>query len=188
MNLSLAKDGASAPADLTALRDAMPDCAKDIKLNLGSVLTPEGAPDLTQTQIHLIALASAYATQNVCVIASIEHEVSATLDDASKNAAKAAASIMAMNNIYYRFIHLAGNDELKKMPAKLRMNVIGNPGIPKIDFELMSLAVSAINGCGMCIESHTHELTKAGCSLLAIQSSVRIAAVIHASAQVAILS
>jgi alkyl hydroperoxide reductase subunit D len=173
-------------ANLAALRNAMPDFAKDIKLNLGTVLAPEGAPDLTQQQIHLIALASSYATQNAVVMSVMESEVA--LDDAQKNAAKAAASVMAMNNVYYRFIHLAGSDEIKKLPAKLRMNVIGSPGVPKVDFELMCLAISAINGCGMCIESHTHELSKAGCSALAIQSSVRIAAVINAAAQVANLS
>ncbi len=61
---------------------------------------------------------------------------------------------MAMNNVYYRFTHLAGNQEYRNMPAKLRMNVIGATGIDKIDFELFSLAVSAINGCGMCIDAH----------------------------------
>ena len=88
-----------------------------------------------------------------------------------------------MNNIYYRFVHLVGDEEYKKMPAKLRMNVIGSPGIPKVDFELYSLAVSAINGCGMCIEAHNHEVLKAGVSKLGVQSAIRIAAVINAAAQ-----
>lgn len=168
--------------NLESLRDALGDFAKDIRLNLGTVLTPEGAPELSQSQIHQIALASAYATKDADVIAAIEAEAAA-LPDAEKTAAKAAASIMAMNNIYYRFIHLAGDAELKAMPAKLRMNVIGSPGVAKVDFELMSLAVSAINGCGMCIEAHSHELQKQGASKLQIQSAVRIAAVIHAAAQ-----
>lgn len=188
MTLSLAKAGADAPANLEALRDAMPDFAKDIKLNLGTVLTPEGAPDLSQQQILGIALASAYAVGNPVVVQVIENESAEILDAATVTAAKSAASIMAMNNIYYRFIHFAGNDEIKKLPAKLRMNVIGNPGIAKFDFELMCLAVSAINGCGMCIESHTHELQKAGAGVLAIQSGARIAAVIHAAGQVELLS
>jgi len=188
MSISLAKAGADAPANLESLRDAIPDFAKDIKLNLGTVLTPEGAPDLSQQQIYMIALASAYAVGNSVITDVVENESAQSLDDAAKIAAKSAASIMAMNNVYYRFIHLAGNDEIKKLPAKLRMNIIGNPGVAKMDFELMCLAVSAINGCGMCIESHTHELQKAGASLLAIQSSVRIAAVVHAAAQVEQLS
>ena len=69
-------------------------------------------------------------------------------------AARAAASIMAMNNIYYRFTHLASAPDYKTLPARLRMNVIGKPGVDKADFELWCLAVSAINGCGVCIDSH----------------------------------
>lgn len=185
MSLALAKSDAQT---LESLRDMLPDFAKDIKLNLGTVLTPEGAPDLTQAQIHAIALASSYAVGNATVTQVIEHESAGTLDDATRTAAKAAASIMAMNNIYYRYVHLSNDDELKKLPAKLRMNVIGNPGIAKPDFEMMCLAVSAINGCGMCIEAHNHELLKAGASKLALQSTARIAAVIHAAAQVERLS
>jgi alkyl hydroperoxide reductase subunit D len=171
------------PASLQELRDQLPDYAKDIKLNLGNVFTTEGAPELTLEQIHSIALSSAYATRHAGVISAIENEVTATLTLAQFTAAKAAATIMAMNNIYYRFVHLVHDDEISKMPAKLRMNVIGNPGIEKIDFELMCLAVSAINGCGMCMEAHLHEVSKAGVSKLGVQSSVRIAAVIHATAQ-----
>jgi alkyl hydroperoxide reductase subunit D len=97
-------------------------------------------------------------------------------------AAKAAASIMAMNNIYYRFVHLANDADYRAMPAKLRMNVIGRPGVEKVDFELWSLAVSAVNGCGMCIESHGRVLKEHGVSKEAIQQVVRIAAVVHAVA------
>jgi alkyl hydroperoxide reductase subunit D len=68
------------------------------------------------------------------------------------------------------------------------MNVIGQPGIAKIDFELMCLAVSAINGCGMCIEAHNHELIKAGASKLALQSAARIGAVVNAAAQAVFLA
>ncbi len=98
-------------------------------------------------------------------------------------AAKAAASIMAMNNIYYRFLHLAANKEYATRPAKLRMNVIGAPGIDKADFELFCLAVSAVNGCGMCIDAHEKVLLAAGVSLDTIQTAVRIAAVINAVAR-----
>jgi alkyl hydroperoxide reductase subunit D len=183
MTLNLVKAGVDSPATLGALRDAIGDYAKDIRLNLSSVLTPEGAPELSQAQIHLVALASAYATRNQTVIAVIEQESSASIDAAARQAAKAAASIMAMNNVYYRYVHLSNDEDIKKMPAKLRMNVIGNPGISKVDFELMSLAVSAINGCGMCIEAHNHELIKAGTGKLALHSAVRIAAVVNAASQ-----
>lgn len=168
---------------LESLRDQLPDYAKDTKLNLGIVLSEDGAPELSEQQIYAIALASSYATNQATLIGTFEHEAASRLDVATLQAAKAAATIMAMNNIYYRFIHLVGDAELSKMPAKLRMNVIGSPGIAKVDFELMSLAVSAINGCGMCMEAHTHELGKAGISKTGIHSTIRIAAVIHAAAQ-----
>lgn len=164
------------------LRNQLLDSAKDIKLNLSFILTPEGAPDLKQNQLGGIALASAYATKNAVVIDAVLSEVSDYLSPEEINAAKSAATIMAMNNIYYRFVHLVSDQSFSAMPAKLRMNVIGNPGIDKIDFELSCLAISAINGCGMCIDAHTHELVKAGVSKLAIQSSVRIASVLNAAA------
>lgn len=164
------------------LKNKLSESAKDIKLNLSTILTEEGAPDLMKNQIGGIALASAYATRNPDIIDFILDEVSHYLTEAEINAAKSAATIMAMNNIYYRFIHLVSDKSFSTMPAKLRMNVIGNPGIDKLNFELNCLAVSAINGCGMCIDAHTQELTKAGVSKLAIQSSVRIAAVLNAAA------
>jgi alkyl hydroperoxide reductase subunit D len=167
---------------LESLKDTLGDYAKDVKLNASTVLTTDGAPDLTQSQIGGIALASAYATKNAAVVEAITAEVASQLSEAELAAAKAAATIMGMNNIYYRFVHLVGGD-YAKLPAKLRMNVIGQPGIAKVDFELYSLAVSAINGCGMCMEAHVHELTKAGISPLGVQSTIRVAAVIHALAQ-----
>jgi len=164
------------------LKSKLSEGAKDIKLNLSTILTEEGAPDLMKNQIGGIALASAYATRNPGIIDTILSEVSSYLTKPEINAAKSAATIMAMNNIYYRFIHLVSDKSFSTMPAKLRMNVIGNPGIDKLNFELNCLAVSVINGCGMCIDAHTQELTKAGASKLAIQSSVRIAAVLNATA------
>lgn len=89
-----------------------------------------------------------------------------------------------MNNIYYRFLHLVEDGEYQQMPARLRMNILGNPGISKVDFELLSLAVSAINGCGMCIVAHERALRKHEVSRESIQSAVRIAATIHAVAGV----
>jgi alkyl hydroperoxide reductase subunit D len=165
------------------LKNKIPDYAKDIKLNLGKVLAEEGAPDLKLNQIYGIALAAAYATKNVDVIDGIYTEVRPVLTDADIHAAKAAASIMAMNNVYYRSLHLMSDKEYGRLPANLRMQIIGNPGIEKADFELYSLAVSAMNGCGMCLESHAHEVLKVGMSKLGIQSAIRIAAVINAAAQ-----
>ncbi len=114
------------------LKNALPEHAKDIKLNLVNVLSTDGAPDLTQKQIYTVALASAYATKNAAIIAAI--------------------------------------------------HTLANPGVDKVDFELNCLAVSALNGCGMCMDAHARELNKAGISKLAVQSAVRIAAVLNAVA------
>ena len=167
---------------LEHLKNQLSETAKDIKLNLSMILTEEGAADLTKNQIGGIVLASAYATKNKTVIEAIHAEVSAYLTEAEINAAKSSATIMAMNNIYYRFVHLVSDKAFASMPAKLRMNVIGNPGIDKINFELNCLAVSAINGCGLCLDSHTDALIKAGMSKLGIQSCIRIASVMNATA------
>jgi len=168
---------------LNDIKSQLGDYAKDIKLNLGNVLSEEGAAGLTLNQIYATALACAYATKSGAVIAAIYGEVAAVLSDAEIHAAKAAATIMGMNNIYYRFVHLVSDKEFGKLPAHLRMQVIGNPGIDKADFELMSLAVSAINGCGMCMDAHVHEVMKGGISRVGVQSGIRIAAVVNAAAQ-----
>lgn len=167
---------------MITIKNQLPEFAKDIKLNLSTIITTEGAADLTQKQIYSIALASAYATKNGSLISAIHEEASLYLQENEITAAKSAATIMAMNNIYYRFIHLATDKSFASMPAKLRMNVIGNPGVDKIDFELNCLAVSALNGCGMCMDAHTKELNNAGVTKLAIQSSIRIASVMNAVA------
>ncbi len=169
---------------LDTVRDAIPDYARDLKLNLGSVLATSGAPGLTDKQIWAIALASAIASRNLPFTRDIESLAAAHLDAAYINGARAAAAIMGMNNIYYRFLHLVEDPEYAQIPARLRMNIIGNPGIDKQDFELLSLAVSAINGCGTCIASHERTVRKHGLGREAVQSAVRIAATVHAVARV----
>jgi alkyl hydroperoxide reductase subunit D len=169
---------------LDSIRDALPDYARDLKLNLGSVLTTTGAPGLSEKQIWGVALASAIAARNPDFTRDIETLASAHLDAAYLNGARAAAAIMGMNNIYYRFLHLVEDPEYAQLPARLRMNVIGNPGIEKVDFELLSLAVSAINGCGTCVASHERQLRKHELTREAVQSAVRIAATVHAVARV----
>lgn len=168
---------------INVFSENLKDYARDIKLNLSSVLTEEGAPGLTSSQIWGVALACAYHTKNNAVIDAILADGQKTLSPEAVEAAKSAATIMAMNNVYYRFIHLSDDPEFGKMPARLRMNVIGKPGVEKTDFELMCLAVSAIEGCGMCINSHVHVLNKAGVTREGSQSAVRIGAVINAAAQ-----
>jgi len=164
------------------LKSRLPDHAKDLKLNLGSVLGTEGAPGLSETQIHGIALASAIASRHAETLQAIAEVVREGTDEATFRAAQAAAAIMGMNNIYYRSLHLMSDQEYLSMPAKLRMNVIGRPGVEKADFELYSLAVSAVNGCGMCLDAHEKELRKHGLGREAVQSALRIASVIHAVA------
>ncbi len=137
--------------DVTSLKNLIPEHAKDLKLNVATVLSAEGAPGLAAHQTLGVALASAIAARNPTLLREIEALVAPKLDAAQVAAARAAAAIMGMNNVYYRFVHLAGNPDYARQPAKLRMNVIGNPGVAKVDFELYSLAVSAINGCGACI-------------------------------------
>lgn len=154
--------------------------SKDIRLNLSTLLTPEGAPGLSQKQILLIALACAYATRSRALAETIRADTSAMLGDVEVEAAKGAATIMAMNNVFYRTQHLVENEGLKKLPARLRMNFIGKSGIEKSDFELACLAVSTIAGCGVCINSHVNEALKAGLPIEASHSAIRIAATIQA--------
>jgi alkyl hydroperoxide reductase subunit D len=165
--------------NIQTLSEKIGDFGKDIRLNLQSVSTAEGAPGLTAEQRVGIALSTAYALGDSEIIEAVmnEYSPSATVIEASKS----AATIMAMNNIYYRFLHLTDDKEFSTMPAKLRMNIIGKPPVAKVDFELMSLAVSAISGCGKCMNAHIHEVKKAGISNEGIQSAVRIASVMNAA-------
>ena len=163
------------------LKDALGDHAKDAKVNLGNLLTEEGSVGLTLKQIYGIALACSYSLGSHTLSEALESEAKTTLDANDILGAKSAASIMGMNNIYYRFIHLAGDHELANMPAKLRMQVIGKPPVDKITFELMSLAVSALTGCENCIKAHIAEVKKGGVTLDGVQSAGRLASVIHAT-------
>jgi lipoyl-dependent peroxiredoxin subunit D len=168
---------------LESIREALPGYARDLALNLGSVLTPAGAPGLNERQIWGVALAAAAASGNAAFGRDVQALATRHLDAAHVSAAHAAAAVMAMNNVYYRFLHLVQDEEYAKLPARLRMNVIGNPGIAKADFELLALAVSAINGCGTCVASHERALRGHGLEREAIQSAVRIAATVHAVAR-----
>jgi alkyl hydroperoxide reductase subunit D len=169
---------------LEAIRESLPAYARDLQLNLGAVLTPAGAPGLNERQIWAVALAAALASRNTAFARDVGALAAAHLDAAHVTAAHSAAAIMGMNNVYYRFLHLVEDAEYARLPARLRMNVIGNPGIAKADFELLALSVSAINGCGTCIASHERQLRQHGLEREAIQSAVRIAASVHAVALV----
>ena len=166
---------------LKAFADALPDYAKDLRLNVGSLLNDQTLGD--QRKYGLL-LACAHGSGYKPLVEAVEAEAEGKLSPEAANAARAAAAIMAMNNVYYRFVHLASNKEYGQLPAKLRMNVIGSPGIDKADFELFSLAVSAQNGCGMCIDSHEKVLKQHGVNAEIIQTAARVAAVMTAIATV----
>jgi alkyl hydroperoxide reductase subunit D len=166
---------------IDALRDKIPDYAKDIRLNLGTLASETSLDDQKKWGAFL---ASALGSRNAEVIRAVSDEVADKLSDEAKTAAKAAAAIMGMNNVYYRATHLMSAKDYATLPAKLRMNVIGNPGVDKVDFELWSLAVSAVNGCGMCLDSHEKVVRKAGLTTEQVQTALRIAATVNAAAAV----
>ena len=166
---------------LKELVDNLPDYAKDLRLNMSSILNDQTLGD--QRKYGLL-LACAHGTGYRPIVAAAEAEVEGKLSEEAANAARAAAAVMAMNNVYYRFVHLVSNPEYGQMPAKLRMNVIGQPGIEKAEFELFSLAVSAMNGCGMCIDSHERVLGQHDVKAETIHNAARIASVVKAVATV----
>ena len=166
---------------ISNIKNQLPDYAKDIKLNLSSLASDE---TLTTQQLWGCFTACALASRNATIIKEVLAEAADIISEEALEAAKAAAAIMGMNNIYYRFVHLASNKDYQTMQAKLRMNIIANPGVEKTDFELWSLAVSAINGCGMCIDSHEALLIKEGVTKDQIQTAVRVASVVHAAAAI----
>ena len=159
---------------LKAFADGLPDYAKDLRLNLSSILNDQL---LGEERKAALLLACAHGSGYKPLVDAAEAELAGKLDEKTANAARGAAALMAMNNVYYRFVHLVANPEYGTMPAKLRMNLIAQHGIAKEDFELFSLAVSAMNGCGMCIDSHERVLLEHGVKSDTIQAAVRIAAV-----------
>src|SRR6185369_6164837 len=167
---------------LSEIKSVIPDYAKDLRLNLDSVLSETGAPGLSSKQSGLVALASAIASRHEPLVAAIAAEAAKHASAQELNGARTAAAIMAMNTVYYRFTHLVGDPEYPTLRAGLRMNAMANPGCDKLDFELCSLAVSAINGCGMCMDSHEQTLRRHDLPAQAVQSAARIAAVVHAVA------
>jgi lipoyl-dependent peroxiredoxin subunit D len=170
------------PMNLEQIKSGLPDYAKDLRLNLDSVLGEGGAPGLTQKQIALIALASAIAARHAPLTAALSAFAATHASAVECDGARTAAALMSMTNIYYRFLHLVENEEYATLRAGLRMNAMAHPGCDKLDFDLAAVAVSAINGCGSCVASHERTLRKHEVSAQAVQSAVRIGAVIHAVA------
>ena len=167
--------------ELEQLLTHVPEYAKDLKLNLGSVTRQT---ELSEQQTWGTVVACAIAARNRQLLESLLAEAARHLNEPAMFAAKAAAAIMGMNNIFYRFRHLSGNEKYATMPARLRMQVIGKHATDPVDFELWCLAVSALNGCGVCVESHEKVLREKGVSEETVLAAVRIAASIHALAAV----
>lgn len=167
--------------ELEQLLNTVPEYAKDLKLNLASVMRQT---ELTPQQAWGTAVACALAARNPQLLASVQEEAGKHLTEQALFGAKAAASVMGMNNIFYRFRHLSSNPKYGTMPARLRMQVIGRHGADPGDFELWCLAVSAINDCGVCVDSHENVLREKGVSEETILAAVRIASIIHALAAV----
>jgi lipoyl-dependent peroxiredoxin subunit D len=161
------------------LKSKLPAFAADLRTNLTNLLAD---PALTEQQRLGALLASAIASRNPAVIEAVEREVAGRLSSEAAQAARTAATMMSMNNVFYRFIHLVSKPEYGSLPAKLQMNSLGRPGVPGADFAAWMLAVSAINGCGMCIQGHEQELRQNGLSAEAVHATVRLAAVVHAIA------
>jgi alkyl hydroperoxide reductase subunit D len=167
---------------IDALRELLPSYAKDLSLNL-STLAAETT--LNDQQKWGCFVASAYALGQADVVRQLNIAAEGFgVSNEALTAARAAAAVMGMNNVYYRALHLLSNHEYRTIPARLRMNVIANPGAPKADFELWCTAVSAINGCGACLDSHEAELKKHGVAAVQIQTALRIASVVHAVSRV----
>src|ERR1700760_2010799 len=165
---------------IDALRELLPAYAKDLSLNLSTLA---GETTLNEQQKWGTFVAAAYAVGQPDVVRQVNAAAEAFgASTETLTAARAAAAIMGMNNVYYRSLHLLSNHEYRTMPARLRMNVIANPGVDKADFELWSLAVSTINGCGTCIDAHEKTLKEAGVDAPAIQTAVRFAAIIQSVA------
>ena len=161
------------------LRDAIPEVAKDIKLNLQSVL---GGGSLTAAQRWGVAVAAATASRNRRLRDAVIEDARREVPEAVVEDGLAAAALMGMNNVYYRFRHLVGKPAYSEKPARLRMNRLVKPATSKTDFELFSLAVSAINGCETCVRSHEAVVVEGGLTEDQVHDAVRVAAVIHAAA------
>jgi alkyl hydroperoxide reductase subunit D len=166
-------------AALDAIRDAIPEPARDIRLNLQGVLQ---AGALTPAQRWGVAIAAAAAARHAPLRDAILADAVTEVDGAVVEDALAAAALMGMNNVYYRFRHMVGKASYSDKPARLRMNRLVKPATSKVDFELFSLAVSAVNGCEACVRAHEQVITQGGLGEDAVHDAIRIAAVVHAAA------
>jgi alkyl hydroperoxide reductase subunit D len=164
---------------LEGLRDTIPEPARDLRLNLQAVLAESS---LGNEQRWGVAAACAIASRNPRLRDAVLADARAAAGDAVVEDAIAAAAIMGMNNVLYRFRHLVEKESYGSRPARLRMNRLVKPAGSKIDFELFCLAVSAINGCGTCMQAHEKVVVDGGLSEEQVFDAVRIASTVHGAA------
>lgn len=162
---------------LQQLRASLPAPARDLSLNLQSVLEPGGV--LSEAQRWEIALACAITTESAPLIDAVRQSVPAELSEGVREDARAAAALMAMNNVYYRFRHVVGKETYSQRPARLRMQRMAKLEGAKADFELACLAASAINGCEACMRSHEAAVLANGLTEEHVHDAVRIAATLR---------
>lgn len=158
---------------------SFPEAAKDVRMNLASVLQQSS---LSPAQRFGVALAVAYAVREPALVAAVTAASGAEATPAVVADAQAAAALMAMNNVFYRFRHMVGKASYEQLPARLRMQRLASPQTDKATFELLCLAVSAVNGCQTCVGAHEHAVVAAGLTETQVLDAVRIAAVVHAAA------
>ncbi len=156
--------------------ETLPAYARDLKLNLQAVL---GDSPLEPAQRLGTALAAAAAARNPDLLRELRAQALEAAGEATVEDALAAAALMGMTNIVYRFRHLVGKESYAQLPVRLRMNRIARTAGPKLDFELFCLAVSAVNGCEACVRAHEAVLVEGGLSEAQVFEAVRIAATVH---------
>ena len=168
--------------NLDEVIESLPSYSKDLKLNFSSVVRQQ--TELTDQQLWGTVVASAIASRNEQLIAAAVDEAATHLTPEALDAAKAAAAIMGMNNIFYRFKHLTSNEKYLTMRGGLRMNVMRTHGIDPLDFELWATVVSAINNCRACVDAHEKTMHEKGIREEKILAAIRVASVMHAVAVV----
>lgn len=150
---------------------------RDLKLNVSGVLKSK---NLTPKEAALLALSTAVNEKNDVLIKAFEEmakKQEATEEEISET--HACASLLSLNNVFYRFRHfMNGNEFYNNTPAGVRMSIMMNPAMGKELFELMSLVVSALNGCEQCVRSHEHSVKEQGSSEAKIYDAIRLGSVI----------
>ena len=165
---------------LDAIKDRIPDYAKDIRLNLDAVVARSSLPSEDALGV---ALAAAFASKSAPLIEAFRANTPA----AEANAALTAAALMGMNNVWYPYVEMAADEELKTVRPELRMNAYASSGgVEKKKFEAYALAASIVGKCHFCVQSHYALLKKEGYTVQQLRDIGRIAAVVNAAAQVLI--